>query len=221
MKVYGATISPNVRKVLAALEIKGLEYEQITVLPATKTPEFLAISPRGFIPAFGDGDFHISDSSIIIDYIEAIHPGTSLIPSKPQDRAKSRWLEEYAGSVLFSACATVFQEVVLQPNFYKQKTDEARVATAVNETLPAILDYLEDLSPENGFFFGDKIGLADISVVSPIINAEFGKFRIDEARWPKMAAVVKRIKAHPAFVKLLKAEAQTIAGILTGELIAS
>jgi len=221
MKVYGATISPNVRKVLAALEIKGLEYEQITVLPATKTPEFLAISPRGFIPAFGDGDFHISDSSIIIDYIEGTHPETPLIPSNLQDRAKSRWLEEYTGSVLFPACATIFSEVVLQPNFYKQITDEARVATAVNETLPAILDYLEDLSPENGFFFGDKIGLADISVVSPIINAEFGKFRIDEARWPKMATVVKRIKAHPAFVKLLKAEAKTIAGILKGELIAS
>ncbi|USG60080.1 glutathione S-transferase family protein [Sneathiella marina] len=221
MKVYGVTISPNVRKVLAALEIKGLEYEQISVLPGTKTPEFLAISPRGFIPAFGDGDFHISDSSIIIEYIEAMHPETSLIPSNPQDRAKCRWLEEYAGSVLFPACAVVFQEVVLQPNFYKQKTDEARVATALNETLPPIFDYLEDQAPENGFFFGENIGLADISVVSPIINAEFGKFHIDDARWPKMAAMVKRIKAHPVFVKLLMEEEKTIMGIISGELVAS
>jgi glutathione S-transferase len=221
MKVYGVNISPNVRKVLAALEIKGLEYDQISVLPATKTPEFLAISPRGFIPAFGDGDFHISDSSIIIEYIEAMHPDTPLIPSNPQDRAKSRWLEEYAGSVLFPGCAAVFEETVIKPNFFKQKTDDARVATALNETLPAALDYLEGQAPENGFFFGKNIGLADISVVSPIINAEFAKFRIDEARWPKMAALVKRIKAHPAFAKLLMEEEKTIMGLISGELVAS
>ena len=58
MKVHGAALSPFVRKVLVALELKGLDYEQEDTLPGTQTPEFLKLSPMGKIPAFEDGVCH-------------------------------------------------------------------------------------------------------------------------------------------------------------------
>lgn len=220
MKVYGANLSPNVRKVIVALNLKNLEYEQIQVRPGTKTPEFLAISPLGLIPAFQDGELTISDSSIIIEYLDEQYPGTPIMPSNPKDRAKSRWLEEYGGSVLFPCCAAVFLERIVNPLFFNQPTDENRVAEAISEKFPPALDYLEAQAPSSGFFFGE-LGISDIAVVSPLINSGYADYRVDEDRWPKLAALVKRVVSHQAFALALGAEQGVIAALRKGELSAA
>lgn len=215
MKLHGAVISPNVRKVLAVLNIKEIEYDQEFVLPGTKTPEFLAISPRGFIPAFEDGAFNVPDSTVITEYLEETYPHTSVLPTSPRDRAKSRWLTEYAGSVIFPPCATLFNQLVLNPGYYKQATDEAAVIEAKNEIFPPIFDYLETQLPADGFLFGD-VGLADISIVSPLINAEYAGFTVDESRWPKLAGLVERVKALPEFAKCVEGE-KDLMKVIRGE----
>ena len=72
--VYGANLSPFVRKVRVALAEKGLEYKLDQVSPFSPPPEFLAISPLKRIPAFRDTDLpepnSLADSSIICDYLE-------------------------------------------------------------------------------------------------------------------------------------------------------
>lgn len=220
MKIYGTILSPNVRKVIVALNLKNLEHEQIQVRPGTKTPEFLAISPLGLIPAFEDGELAISDSSIIIEYLDEQYPDTPILPTDPQDRARSRWLEEYGGSVLFPCCAAIFLERIANPLFFKQSTDENRVEEAINNKLPPVLDYLEVQVPSSDFFFGE-LGIADIAVVSPLINSGYADYRVDERRWPKLAAFIKRVVSHPAFVKALDAEQSIVAALKEGELSAA
>ena len=210
MKIHGAVISPNVRKVLAVLNLKALDYEQIHVLPGTQTPEYLAISPRGFIPAFEESDFHTADSTVIAEYLEEKYPDITIFPSSFEDRARSRGLTEYAGSVVFPCCATLFNECIVKPNYYKQAKNEEAVENAINNRLPAVLSYLEAQMPETGFLFGD-FGLADISIVSPLINAEYADYFVDKNRWPKLADFVNRVKEHPAFATCLQAEEELMA----------
>jgi glutathione S-transferase len=50
--VYGANLSPFVRKVRIALAEKGLEYKLDPVNPFVPPPEFLSISPLKRIPAY-------------------------------------------------------------------------------------------------------------------------------------------------------------------------
>ncbi|MGR3636292.1 MAG: glutathione S-transferase family protein [Shimia sp.] len=205
MKVHGLIMSPNVRKVIVALNAKGIAFTNVTVVPGTDTPEFLEISPRGLIPAFEDGDFAVSDSAVIMEYLEEKFPETKLMPANPRDRARSRWFTEYGGSVVFPPCGTIFMQMMANPYYYKRSTDHAAVDEAISETLPPILAYLEKQVPEAGFLFGE-LGIADISLLSPFINAEYGGYEIDAAKWPKLAAYYRRGKAHPAFAAPLVEE---------------
>ena len=81
MIVYGASMSPFVRKVLAFGAEKGLELENKPMGFDSDDPDFLAASPFRKIPGFSDGDFRIADSSAIIAYLDAIRPEPNLIPT--------------------------------------------------------------------------------------------------------------------------------------------
>ncbi len=205
MKVHGVIMSPNVRKVVVALNAKGIEFENIPVMPGTKTPEFLEISPMGLIPAFEDGDFAFSDSAIIMEYLDEKFPDNNLMPSNPKDRALSRWFTEYGGTMVFPPCGALFTQRMVNPYYFKIPTDEAIVEKAINDTLPPILDYLEAHVPGEGFLFGE-LGAADISIISPFVNAKYGGYEIDKKRWPKTAAFVERGIVHPAFAASLREE---------------
>ena len=210
MKIYGVPISPYVRKACVALELKGLDYEIENIFPGTNTPEYLAISPLGKIPAFEDGDLVICDSSVIVEYLEEQYPDIPIRPGDIAERARSRWLEEY-GSALFAPCAAgIFMEQMTKPFRTGESPDLSVVEDAIDNLVPPVFDYVESQLPPEGFLFGE-MGIADIALVSPIINATYTDFEVDGDRWPKLAAHVKLVKAHPAVFKCLQAEEPLIA----------
>jgi len=199
-------MSPFVRKTRVALELKGLDYELIDIYPGTKTAEYLAISPLGKIPALRDGDVVICDSSVIIEYLEEQYPDTTVRPTNIADRAKSRWLEEYGGSMLFKPCAdNIFMERLTKPFTTNMPTDERIVENSIENLVPPVFDYVESQLPEEGFFFGE-LGVADIAVATAIINATYADFVIEAKRWPKLSAHLNRVMAHPVLVKCMKTE---------------
>mgnify|MGYP006211470151 CR=1 FL=1 len=63
MIVYGSSLSPFVRKVLAFAAEKGIEVELKAIGLANREPDFLEASPFGKMPALRDGDFTVADSS--------------------------------------------------------------------------------------------------------------------------------------------------------------
>jgi glutathione S-transferase len=65
MRIIGSFVSPYVRKVLVALEIKGIDYEVDPITPFFGNDEFERLSPLRRIPVLIDGDLTLSDSSVI------------------------------------------------------------------------------------------------------------------------------------------------------------
>ncbi|MGE0180160.1 MAG: glutathione S-transferase C-terminal domain-containing protein, partial [Sphingomonas sp.] len=129
-----------------------------------------------------------------------------LLPAAPDDRARARWLEEFADTRLGDLCIWgLFYQRVVGPIVWGEPADEARIETTLNEGLPAALDYLENEAPGGGFRFGG-IGLADIAVASFFRNAAYAGFEIDAARWPKAAAWVARTLDHDCIDRFLKFE---------------
>ena len=55
--------------------------------------------------------------------------------------------------------------------------------------------------PADGFFFG-ALSIADVSVATFFRNAAFARFRIDAARWPRIAGLVDRTLDAPPFQAL-------------------
>lgn len=213
MKLYGTAISPFVRKVRVTLALKGLEYESEGTFPGTRTPEYLAISPLGKIPAFEDGDIVIRDSNVIIEYLEEQYPDIPVRPVNIADRARSRWLEEYAGSMLFTPLAVnIFMERLTRPFQTKIPGDESVVQDSIKNLVPPVFDYIESQLPAEGYIFGE-LGVADISVATATINATYTEFEVDADSWPKVNAHLNLVKAHPLMVKILRDEAPLIAAL--------
>lgn len=202
MKIIGSYVSPYVRKVLACLNLKELAYEIDPITPFYGDDRFERISPLRRIPVLVDDDLTLCDSSVICAYLDEAYPQRPLLPADARDRARARWLEEFADTRLGDVFIWgLFYQKVVHPIVWKQPGDQARIEKSLASDIPAAMDYLESQLPADGFVFGD-IGLADIAIASFFRNGAYAGFEPDPARWPKTAAFVARAFAHPALAAL-------------------
>ena len=206
LTIIGSFVSPYVRKVLAAMNLKGLPYQVDPITPFYGNEQFERLSPLRRIPVLIDGDFSISDSTVICDYLEDAYPGHALWPRDPKDRARARWLEEFADTRLGDLFIwSLFYQKVVRPTVWGEPTDQQRVARAENEQIPAALDYLEGELPADGFLFGE-IGVADVAIASFFRNGAYAGFEIDADRWPRTATFIQRVLGHSCVAALLPFE---------------
>jgi glutathione S-transferase len=200
--IVGSYLSPYVRKVLVCLELKGIGYEIDPIVPFLGDERFSKLSPLRRVPVLVDGDLVITDSSVICQYLEDLQPTPSLFPADLRDRARARWLEEFADSRMGDVFIwRLFNQVAIRPAVWGEKGDRALVDRTLQEDVPAVLDYLEGEAPSDGFRFG-ALGLADIAPACFFRNAAFARFQIDPARWPRTAGWMDRTLATPAFAGL-------------------
>jgi glutathione S-transferase len=212
MIVYGSSLSPFVRKVLAFGAEKGLALEHRPLGLGADDPDFLEASPFRKIPGFRDGDFTISDSSAIVHYLEAKHPEPALIPAEPEARARTIWFEEFADTILMSCGAKMFFNRVVAPRFLGRPGDFEVADKAEKEELPPLLDYLERVTPgSGGFLVGNALTLADIAICSPFANFSYMGVRVDEGRHPRLSAFVGSILARPSFAPWIERERDFLA----------
>ena len=215
MILYGSSLSPFVRKVLAFAAEKGIELELKPTgdAPGQPGPEFLAASPLRKMPALVDGDFKLPDSSAIVQYLEALHPEPNLIPTEPRARGRTIWFEEYGDTVLMACGGKMFFNRVVAPKFLGREGDAAIADAAEREELPPILDYLESVIPDSGFLVEDRLTLADIAIASPMANLPYMGCSIDEQRYPRLSGYVATILARPSFAPWIERETQILARI--------
>ncbi|WP_221795024.1 glutathione S-transferase family protein [Aquisediminimonas sediminicola] len=213
MKLFGSSFSPFVRKVMVYAAECGIALDVVPAGPDSVDPEFLKASPFKKIPALLDEDFSLPDSSAIIAYLDAKFPGSGLIPSSPQDRARTIWYEEYADSILAAGVYAIFFNRIVAPKFMKIPGDQAVADNFERDKLPALIDYLEGVVPASGFLVGDCFSLADIAVASPFVNFQYAGVNLDPARWPKVNAYLANILARPSFVPIIEKERRVLAKI--------
>jgi glutathione S-transferase len=204
--IVGSYLSPYVRKVLAVLERKGIRYDVDPIVPFFGSERFGEISPLRRIPVYSDSDVTLCDSTVICEYLEERHPEPAVYPRDPVDRARARWLEEFADTRIGEVVIwRLFHQVAINPRVFGVPTDEAVLRKARDVDLPHVLDYLESRLPAQGFLFG-AIGVADIAIASFFRNAAFSRYRVDAGRWPRTAGFVDRVLGHECLQKLVPFE---------------
>jgi glutathione S-transferase len=218
MILYGASLSPFVRKTLAYAAEKGLALDLVPAGMGRGGPEFAEASPLGKMPAFrdpgadGGRDFTISDSSAIIHYLEAKFPEPNMIPLEPADRARTVWYEEFGDTIVAKLSGAAFFNRIVAPRFLRQPGDEAAAAAAIATDMPTIMDYLERVAPEpDGFLVAGRLTLADLAVASPFVNLAHCDAEPTRDRWPRAMAYVDAILARPSFAGLIAEERRFLA----------
>ena len=212
MILYGSSLSPFVRKVLAFGAEKGLEFEMRQGGIPSPSEEFLEASPFRKMPALRDGDFTLADSSAIVHYLEAKHPEPALIPSEPKLRGKTIWFDEFADTILVACGAKIFFNRIVAPRFLGRDGDLDAAEIAELNDLPPILEYLERVVPgHEGYLVGDRLTLADIAVASPFANFRHSETKVCPERYPRTVAYVDRILSRASLASLVEQEAAFLA----------
>lgn len=202
IKVVGSYLSPYVRKVLVCLDIKGVDYEIDPLVPFFGDDRFTELNPVRRIPLFIDDDLVIPDSSVICAYLEDRYPNPSLLPEQPGEKARARWLEEFAGSRMGEVFIwRFFNELVIRRFVWRENTDDEIVRRSREVEIPSILDYLESLLSEDGRFF-DDVTIAEISVAVFFRNISLARTELDMTACPRTARLIESMFDQPYFRRL-------------------
>ena len=192
MILYAIPVSTYSAKVRIALDVKGVGYEMVPPPGGYSTPAYMAIVPTGTIPALKDGDLCLSESDVLIEYLEEKYPEPSLLPGDPALRARQRYLSR-------------FHDLWLEPNFravFRHVDPSTRDMDAVNRHLDTYqnrLDQLEGLIDPKPFMVTETIGMADCAFPATFTCADillpvFGR----EAKFgPELQAWRKTAYSHP------------------------
>jgi glutathione S-transferase len=210
MIVYGSTLSPYVRKTMAFAAEKGIDVDLKPTF-GEGAADFAACSPFRKMPALRDGDFTVCDSTAIIAYMDTVKPDPELVPKDAKLRARTIWLEEFADTILIACSSKMFVNRIVLPRFMGRPGDLEAADKAEREELPAILDYLETVVPEEGYLVGGRLTLADLAVASPFVNFAHMNVDTSPASRPKTARYVARILGRPSFARYVEQEKAALA----------
>lgn len=189
MKLFEHPISPFCQKVKIFLYEKKIPFECVLPDFIGNDTAFKAANPRQEVPALTDGETHIFDSSIIVQYLEDAFPAVALFPQSPAERAQSRMIEE--------VCDTFFDAVnwgLLEVRFFERAS--GRVLKTIEENAARQLDslygWLNNLLTGKQWLSGVQFGLADICAVPHVIAAVQHGFPVN-AYYPALSAWFERV----------------------------
>jgi glutathione S-transferase len=198
--VYGSSLAPSVRKVLAFAAEKGLATEHQPMAPHDASPAFKATSPFGHIPGSRDGPFTLSDSSAICQYLEPRYPLPALFPSSAADYGRMVWFDQFADRFLGAAeCKVVVNRVVKK--LRGEPLDPAVAEQALTQDLPPLFDYLE-IEVDGPFLIGGALSLADLAIASPFASLAIADYVPDAGRWPRLHAYIGGILSRPSLASI-------------------
>jgi glutathione S-transferase len=194
LKLYGFPVSNYTNMVELALLEKGLPYEYVLTFP-DQTPEFLAKSPRGKVPALGTPKGFISETSVILDYLEDSGEGKPLLPVDPYGRAKVRALVKEIELYIELPARSCFQEA-----FFGSSVSDA-IKNKAREDLRAGFATLKRHGAFAPYVAGDSFTQADIFFLYSVdLGAAVAKqlFNVDAlADLPAAGALLQRLGERP------------------------
>lgn len=112
--------SPYAMSVFVTLREKGLVFDTLTLdldAAQNQTADFAQLSLTQRVPTLVEGDFALSESSAITEYLEEAYPETPVYPADPRQRARARQVQAWLRSDLLP----IRQERSTMVVFYGQK----------------------------------------------------------------------------------------------------
>lgn len=199
MKLYMNPLSPNVRRVRLTAAVLGIPLEEKVLDFAKgehKNPEYLALNPNGAVPTLVDGDFVLTESRAIMQYLASKKPEAGLIPRDEQARAEvTRW-QFWDASHFSPQLGALTYEKLIKPMMGMGEPDQRKIdeATANFRRFAGVLERHLAGSP---FVVGNGLTIADLTIATSLMYAKRTDVPLGE--FPNVQAWFARITAMDAW----------------------
>jgi maleylacetoacetate isomerase len=201
VKLYGYFRSSAAYRARIALNLKNLSYELHSVHLTRNggwqwSEEYRAVNPQKRVPALAlDSGETLLQSLAIIEYLDEVHPRPPLLPADPVDRARVRAVAQIIACDIHPLNNTSALNYLKGP----LKQDQAAVDDWYRHWVRQGFDAIEALLRPGPYAFGANVTMADLCLVPQVFNAR--RFKIDMAKYPKIASVDAACLKLPAFDK--------------------
>jgi glutathione S-transferase len=212
LKLHGFAVSNYHNMVKLALLEKGVVFEEVNVL-GKQDQAFKDHSPRGKVPCLETEQGFISETSVILEYLEETQDGPALLPADPQQRAYVRSLMREIELYIELPARLCYPQA-----FFGTPVDEAIQARARTELLEgfACLKRHARFAP---YVAGDALTLADLYFLYSVDLAQVvGQklFQLDLLEeLPQAKALFERLKQNPHVQAIEQAKQAEMAAFLT------
>jgi glutathione S-transferase len=158
MRLYILHKCPYGHRAAIALREKKLDFDVVFFEAGKRPKELEAAGPRAKSPTLFDAETTVTDSAVVLEYLEDRYPAPALLPDDPEGRARVRMLIARYNDEVGSKHGPLIVEA-----YIKSPRDEAKVDAAKKaflDALPAWDEYLKGRT----FADGNDVTLADITM---------------------------------------------------------
>lgn len=205
MKLYyspgACSLAPHI-----ALEEARAAFEPVRIALADgqqRTPEFLAVNPKGRVPALADGDRVVTENPAILRFIARRFPGAGLWPHDAEDEARcAEWLA-WMSSTIHPAYAHV-----RRPERYAdEEAAKAAVVAKGRETCRELWRAVDAQIGRGPWALGERYSVADPYLLVFWLWSRMPVLAFDMGRdYPNWTAHARRMGERPAVRAALERE---------------
>ena len=198
MIFHATALSSYSAKVRLVLCVKGIEFEERAPKNGYRSAEYRALVPMGTMPAIQEGDWVLSESEAINEYLEERYPSPPMLPQDLQLRARARFLCRYHDLYLEPRVRALFAHV-------KPVQRNPQTVLALHDDIDAQLRQLAGWVQPRPFLLTPTIGLADCG---PLVTLPLATLVLAACGQPLTLPAVleewlKSASAHPDVVRAL------------------
>jgi len=154
MIFHATALSSYSAKVRLVLCVKGIDFEERAPAHGYRSAEYRALVPMGTLPAIQEGDWVLSESEAINEYLEERYPMPPMLPQDLQLRARARFLCRFHDLYLEPKVRALFAHV-------KSAQRNPQTVLALRDDIEARLQQLASWVKPQPFLLTPTIGLAD------------------------------------------------------------
>ncbi|MEM7780694.1 MAG: maleylacetoacetate isomerase [Pseudomonadota bacterium] len=198
MRLHGYFRSSTSYRLRIALELKGLEFENLPVnllKSEQKDEAFTSRNPFGSVPMLEADGRDRAQSMALLEWLEEAYPDPPLLPTDVEDR--------YTARELVYAIATELHAPLNLPVLKFLKTEYGKSQEEIDSwyrhwlarTLVPVEQRLEQLG--TGDFLFDAPGMFEVVLLPQVYNAQ--RFKYDFSASPRIRQIEAACLALPAF----------------------
>ena len=194
LKLFYAPATISLATVIA-LEETGLPYEKARIDFGTtqqKSAEYLAINPKGRVPALVSENGILTETPALLRYVSALAPDAGLMPSDPYQAAKADEIMSYFASTLHVSHAHRMRG----HRWADDPSAHAAMQAKVPQNMTDGFNYVQDVLLEGPWMLGDRYSVCDGYLFT--IARWMASDGLDESKFPAISAHRDRMRARPA-----------------------